>query len=126
MGEAGLAPAAHDLGSYLARLDHDALTGTPTRDRAQALLQGYGPPPPDLAAHHAAALAALATEGFRTRRPDWPDLARRLLDRALQIVPQTDPVTAAADPALMTRLSGQPIAGAALIRHKPGRRAVPL
>ncbi|MFN3276850.1 MAG: phosphotransferase [Paracoccus hibiscisoli] len=122
--EAGLAPAAHDLGTYLARLDHDALTGTPTDDRAQALLQGYGPPPPDLAAHHAAALAALATEGFRTRRPDWPDLARRLLDRALQIVPQTDLVTAAADPALMTRLSGQPIARAALIRHKPGRRAL--
>lgn len=122
--EAGLADPAQDLGSFLARLDHDMLTGTPTNDLAVAFLDGYGALPANLAAHHAAALAALATEGFRTRCDNWPDLARRLLDRIEQILPAVDPLHIAVDPAQMTRLSGLSIDAARMIRHKPGKRAL--
>lgn len=116
--EAGMGDPARDLGSFLARLDHDGAPGH------HAFLQGYGPLPAGVAAHHAAALAALATEGFRNRRPDWPELARRVLDRVEQILTAPDIVEQAADPTIVARLSGQPIRTAAMIRSKPGKRAL--
>ena len=122
--EAGLANPATDLGSFLARLDHDSLIGVQTQNIAEAFIRGYGPQPAGVAAHHAAALAALATEGFRTRRADWPDLACRLLDRVEQILPPVDPLSIAADPAAMTQLSGLKISNAVMIRLKPGKRAL--
>lgn len=124
--EAGQADPARDLASYLARLEHDALTGRAMDGRDAAFLAGYGPVPATLPAHRAAALAGLATEGFRQRRPDWPDLARRLLERALALCPRTDPLAAATDPVLVSRLAGTRIATARVIRHKPGRRALVL
>ena len=122
--EAGLAHPASDLGNFLARLDHDRLTGGQSHDAACAFLDGYGERPAHLVAHHASALAALATEGFRTRRTDWPDLARRLLDRIEQILPPVDALQVAVDPTRMTRLSGLAINAARLVRHKPARRAL--
>ncbi|MDH2327072.1 phosphotransferase [Cereibacter sp. SYSU M97828] len=118
--EAGMGDPARDIGSFLARIDHDRLTGKP--GDGAAFLDGYGALPQNLAVHHAAALAALATEGFRTRAPDWHGLASRLLSRAEEILPSTMQI--ATDPRTMARISGHPIASARLIRSKPGRRAL--
>lgn len=115
---AGKGEPARDIGTYLARLEREGRD-----DLAPAFLQGYGALPDGVAACHAAALAALATEPFRLREPDWHDRTLALLDRIEALIPATDPLALATDAAVMNRLLGG-IETATLFRLKEGRRAV--
>ena len=143
---------ARDLATFFARLDAHALDGIVTADEAEAaqasLAEGYsvraGSLPERLRIQHAAALLALLSEGFRLRRPDWPQRAEGLLKRAegllaaaprsrgasARTIPHLD---AALDTVVMReRLSEMLDAPAAeldlaepeLMRLKPGSRAL--
>jgi aminoglycoside phosphotransferase (APT) family kinase protein len=80
---------ARDLGSFLARVDVQALDGeldanAATRAR-EAVVGGYACGarlPPGIAAQHARALLTLLPEGFRQRRADWPERMTAILERA--------------------------------------------
>lgn len=82
---AGTGPRALDLGSFIARLEADALAAGRARPRAQrdAFEDAYrgaaGRRPKALRVWAAAALFRLASEPFRQRRPDWPEFAGPLL-----------------------------------------------
>ena len=143
---------ARDLATFFARLDAHALDGIVTADEAEAaqasLAEGYsvraGSLPERLRIQHAAALLALLSEGFRLRRPDWPQRAEGLLKRAeglLAAAPRSRGASARTilhlDAALDTvvmreRLSEMLDAPAAeldlaepeLMRLKPGSRAL--
>lgn len=131
---------ARDIGSFLARLDVQALDGAAPAGLADAFRDGYvdagGPATHGLALQHARALLALTTEGFRQRRPDWPDHASRVIARVAAILgaEETDPAMPALDdardPAGMAPLLQDLLPGDIralkidLLRHKPGRRAL--
>lgn len=147
---ASVGDPARDIGSFLARLDVQAIDGclgAAEHRRAVAdFTEGYGDGranSPAILAQHARALLALLPEGFRQRRPDWPERAKRIIARIEELlkrpviapgcsVPdeQMPALGAALDVAVMRPLlSGilpQPVHGldARLIRHKPGRRAL--
>ncbi len=84
---AGTGPRALDLGSFIARLEADALrTGGPLpREIVAAFEDAYADAadrrPKALRVWTAAALFRLASEPFRQRRADWPELASALLGR---------------------------------------------
>lgn len=136
---AAVGPPARDLGSALARLDLDGIRGAEVAAAAHALLEGYAslrpvPPAGDIAAHRAHALLALATDGFRSRRPDWTVEMQAVLDRiaAPPFVPDVFPAPivglgACLDPDRLRPVFGllpdAPI-GVAPTRLKPGRRAM--
>lgn len=135
---------ARDLGSFLARLDADVIEGTLTAGAAEAagaaLLAGYEAAsaglPDGIAAFRAAGLLALLPEGFRSRRPDWPELAEAMLARiaALTDQPKRQPLTPglaeASDPSVMAPKLAAAMGAEVrtpiirLLRHKPGRRAL--
>ena len=140
---AGRGDPARDLGSFLARLDVQALDGDLPRATAaraaEALLAGYegaAALPQGLAAQRTRALLALLPEGFRQRRPDWPERAAAILARAGALLPRTPP----ADPpggllecarshagprvAAAAGLPLDAVAGVTVMRCKPGRRAL--
>lgn len=137
---------ARDIGSFLARLDVQALDGDlPASEAArarQAVLSGYAverPVPQGVPAQQARALLALLPEGFRQRRADWPERAAAILDRAEALLPAPHTLTdhfgvllaQARDPDAASPIAaaaGLPAdavqGGAALLRMKPGRRAL--
>lgn len=131
---------ARDIGSFLARLDIQALDRTAQAGWADAFHEGYadagGPAVDGTTLQHARALLALTTEGFRQRRPDWPDHASRVLARVAEILgaEQTDPAMPALDdardPVVMAPLLRELLPcdihalRVDLLRHKPGRRAL--
>jgi aminoglycoside phosphotransferase (APT) family kinase protein len=143
---------ACDLATFFARLDAQALDGIVTAGEAEAaqasVAEGYsgqaGGLPERLRIQHAAALLALMAEGFRLRRPGWPQRAEGLLKRAegLLAVPSrsrrsgvgTIPHLAAAldIDVMRERLSGLleapagelDLAEPELMRLKPGSRAL--
>ncbi|CTQ31884.1 phosphotransferase [Jannaschia rubra] len=130
---------ARDIGSFLAHQDVLALDGGSIDGTAVGFLDGYaeagGRVARDvIAVQHARALLALTAEGFRERRPDWPDRTRRLIARAEEVLRPLDPglpdLTDALDPAVMRPLlehalgQGVEVVGVDLLRHKPGRRAL--
>ena len=84
---AGTGPRGFDLGSFIARLEADALAlGKPRPEAlrarfADAYAGTAGRRPEALRLWTAAALLRLAGEPFRQRRPDWPKLTRALLAR---------------------------------------------
>lgn len=143
-----LGDPARDLGSFLARLDVQAIDGEIDASEAEAageaLIEGYagaaGAAPGALAAEQARALLALATEGFRLRRADWPQRAEAILARAEAALgvngsaPAPTPGLGAAldagamRPRLAEALGTAPEAlgrlDIRLLRHKPGRRAL--
>src|SRR5690606_22197669 len=76
-----------DLGTFLARLDVQALEGVMTADDAtragESLVDGYaaaGGMPSGVTDQRARALFALATESFRERQPGWPQRAEAILE----------------------------------------------
>jgi Ser/Thr protein kinase RdoA (MazF antagonist) len=136
---AAVSPPARDLGSALARLDLDEIRGADVAAAAHALLEGYAalrplPPREDIAAHRAHALLALATEGFRSRRPDWNAELQAVLARiaAPPSLPDVSPIPIAGlgpalDPDRLRPVFGLPPdapLGVAPTRLKPGRRAM--
>jgi aminoglycoside phosphotransferase (APT) family kinase protein len=147
---AGTGDPARDNGSFLARLDAQAIDGIIPAESveaaAAAFAAGYSEAAgsaPAAAGQHARALVMLATEGFRTRHPDWPVRTAALLARAASVLahprvhPAADPnlphLVAALDtrrvlPALAAALGTVPgdvaRCEARLLRHKPGRRAL--
>ena len=78
-----LAPPESDLGTYLGKT-HARHPDTRLQDLAVALLHDYDAPYDRAALYHytAAALIRLLPEGFRQRRPDWPQHLERLLESA--------------------------------------------
>lgn len=127
---AGPGPAAGDLGSFLARLDTDVLTGGLDPGRAQQLAAafkaGYGRTGADLALFQASALAALVCEPFRQRMSDWPETSAALLRRAADLAGPDGALARAFDRAAIEAGIGTTIRLAApeLMRNRPGRRAV--
>jgi len=143
---AGAGDPARDLGSFLARLDVQAMDGDLSVAKVdaagRALLSGYAaqaPLPPGLTMQHARALLALLPEGFRQRRPDWPERAAAILDRAEALLPAPalpgdrlgELLARARDPdvaaPLVTAAAALPVGaveGVTLLRLKPGRRAL--
>lgn len=140
---------ARDVGVFLAWLDAQMLDGAlAISGPAEAFVDGYagagGPAQaPATSVQHARALLALVTEGFRQRRPDWPQRARRLIARAEAVLETgrvrrgpspVDPAMPALDDALETRVMAPLLektlsrdvrhVEAELVRHKPGRRAL--
>lgn len=139
---------ARDVGSFLARLDAQAIDGaieTHDVELAQAgFRDGYGQMrrPLGEAAQHARALVMLAAEGFRSRYCDWPDRTAALLARAEEVLARAQPrsretrvpdVTAALDitrmhPLLTQALGLSPdkllLNAPVLLRHKEGSRAI--
>lgn len=116
--QAGRGEPARDIGCYLARLDREGQAAL-----AGPFLAGYGDLPEGVAACHAAALAALATEPFRQRQTDWAAASIALLDRIEAVLPDTDLLDFACRADAVARLHPG-ITAAELIRLKPGRRAV--
>ncbi len=147
---AGSGDPARDIGSFLARLDAQAIDGAIAPEdgatAGAALVAGYAEVTggaPDASAQHARALVMLATEGFRMRHPDWPARTAALLARAEAILaqrrqyPAIDPdlpqLAIALDshrmlPVLSNVLGDAPgtlrRCDVKLLRHKPGRRAI--
>lgn len=136
---------ARDLGSFLARLDVQAIDGTLTPAMAaragEALLSGYATTaalPHRVRAQRARALLMLLPEGFRQRRPDWPERATAILDQVEALLPRAGPaddpfarlLTRARDPhhanPLVAAASGLKVSAnaATLLRLRPGRRAL--
>lgn len=142
---------SRDIGTFLARLDAQAEDGFLTRSEADnlgaALVEGYareaGAFPSVHTAHHARALLLIASEGFRMRRPNWPDRAAALIGRAAALVSRSprsrrDPAMPELDGALNTcrvlpeivcamgdgTLPSLRLAPPELIRHKSARRAL--
>jgi aminoglycoside phosphotransferase (APT) family kinase protein len=141
---------ARDIGSFLARLDAQAVDGIIPAEAAEAareaFMNGYAEAAglvPDPAAQHARALLMLATEGFRSRHPDWQERTEALLARAATLIaprqvhstvdPEMPQLAAALDarhvlPGLTAALGVEPgtmvRCDARLVRHKPGRRAL--
>ncbi|WP_176237561.1 phosphotransferase family protein [Palleronia marisminoris] len=138
---------ARDLGTFQARLDLDLIRGTVGTETAGiaavAFLQGYaelrGSVPDGLSSHRAAALLALATEGFRDRRPDWAHETETVLSLVESLLPRkaskppsmTLDLSSALDTAEMApKLAAvldvpeDSVLRACLLRHKPGRRAL--
>lgn len=133
---------ARDLGSFLARLDMQAVDGALAGGAAAAargaLLKGYAqdrPVPPGVAAQQARALMLLLPEGFRQRRADWPDRAAAILARAEALLPAAartpfGKLVARARDAAEGGVRAAAAAGldgpvdAALLREKPERRAL--
>ena len=78
-----LAPPESDLGTYLGKT-HARHPDTRLQDLAAALLHDYDAPYDRAALYHytAAALIRLLPEGFRQRRPDWPQHLEHLLESA--------------------------------------------
>ena len=78
-----LAPPESDLGTYLGKT-HARHPDTRLQDLAAALLHDYDAPCDRAALYHytAAALIRLLPEGFRQRRPDWPQHLEHLLESA--------------------------------------------
>ncbi|HRO10180.1 phosphotransferase, partial [Amaricoccus sp.] len=125
-----------DAGSFLARLDADVLAGQLAAARADALgrafLAGYADrlSAEDLAPWRAAALAALACEPFRARRPDWGAVTARLLGRAADLLGPAGALPRALDRAGMERAISQALGRPLhldqpkLLRERPGRRAL--
>jgi aminoglycoside phosphotransferase (APT) family kinase protein len=147
---AGSGDPAGDIGSFLARLDAQAIDGAIAPEdgatAGAALVTGYAEAAggmPDTSAQHARALVMLATEGFRMRHPDWPGRTAALLGRAETILarprlhPGTDPdlpqLAIALEPHRVLPALAAALGYAAgtlrrcevrLVRHKPGRRAI--
>ncbi|WP_185020745.1 phosphotransferase [Histidinibacterium lentulum] len=135
----GVGAPAQDLGTFLARLDADVIEGILAASEAEAaataLCDGYaataGAVPEGVEEHRAAALLAIAGEGFRTRRPAWDAEARavlalisdRLDGRRAAAREPTPGLSGALDPARMGPTLGATPA-VTLLRHKPGRRAL--
>ncbi|WP_209428291.1 aminoglycoside phosphotransferase family protein, partial [Pararhodobacter sp. SW119] len=141
---------ARDIGTFLARLDAQAADGFLTQTQADelgaALLEGYarhaGSVSASIPSHHARALLLLASEGFRMRRPDWPERGHALVDRAAGLLslaareprdPGMPQLDKALDPLrVLPEIAGMlgaatrdlRIAPTELVRHKPGRRAL--
>ena len=78
-----LAPPESDLGTYLGKT-HARHPDTRLQELAAALLHDYDAPCDRAALYHytAAALIRLLPEGFRQRRPDWPQHLEHLLESA--------------------------------------------
>lgn len=139
-----------DLGSFLARLDAQAIEGALSAEAAgaagAALCEGYAlgaPLPANLTPHRARGLVLLATEGFRRREPDWPRRTERLLARAEALLAeQRRPPAQGTDLPMLAQALDEgamrPLLAAALgvapealdlrppqlVREKPGRRAL--
>lgn len=85
---AAVGPAAIDLGSFIARIEAEAILagGMPGMAASGAFLRGYadeaGRRPWGLHGWIAAGLLRLAAEPFRRRLPDWPSAVQALLERA--------------------------------------------
>ena len=97
LDEAAYGPPAADLGSFVARLDVEALRGRMSTKRSgeatEALLGGYRAAAnhgeatwEKVRPHAAAALLRLAPEPFRYRHPQWPQLLRETIERAQGLV----------------------------------------
>lgn len=139
-----------DLGSFLARLDAQAIEGALSAEAAgaagAALCEGYAlgaALPANLTPHRARGLVLLATEGFRRRDPDWPRRTERLLARAEALLAeQRRPPAQGTDLPMLAQALDEgairPLLAAALgvapealdlrppqlVREKPGRRAL--
>lgn len=94
LDECAIGDPATDLGSFVARLELEAIAGRlgPRAVTAAAigLTEGYaatsgGRPREDVNASIARGLLRLATEPFRFREPSWPVLALALLERAEEL-----------------------------------------
>lgn len=125
--EARLDDPAADLATFMARsyVDHldDPALATADNDQTDALLSGYGTIPDTLSIRHAAALAALVTEPFRMRVPDWPIRSIRILDRAEELIPETvEPLGLARQAKVVEHLTGITAQKAEVLREKKGRR----
>ncbi len=89
---AGVGPRALDLGSFIARLEMDALLAGqgPPQAAIGSFADGHAAaarrPPEALEAWVAAGLLRLVNEPFRRRLPDWPAAAAMLLARVEQLV----------------------------------------
>lgn len=142
---ADIGDPARDLGTFLARLDVQAVDGTLTPAEAasagEALLSGYAstvPLPRAIGVQRARALLMLLPEGFRLRRPDWPERVTAILDQVEALLPPArparDPFARLLDRArnphranpLVAAASGLRIGAneATLLRLRPGRRAL--
>lgn len=89
-----------DVGSFLARLDHQLLEGsldvTTVRSAQQAFIDGYRECLPDtnlrlLDAFHARALLLLLLDGFRHRHANWYEVAEALFGRVEFLARNTTP-----------------------------------
>lgn len=85
----------HDLGSFLARLHHEHISGilstTQLATHSQALIKGYcetsdWPLAALVRPATALELLKLAPEAFRRRMPDWPERLNQVLTRTGQIL----------------------------------------
>ena len=143
---AGTGDRATDLGSALARLDADRISGrllpAAACAAAEALLDGYAARrtlPPAVEVQRLAHLAGLATEPFRRQAPDWPgEIAALVAEVGQRLDRLCEPEIAdAALPQLATLLSpagaqavldacggGRLATPPRMLRHKPGRRAL--
>jgi Ser/Thr protein kinase RdoA (MazF antagonist) len=101
----GLGPAAYDLGTFIAHLERDGLTGRLRKESVErlsaALIDGYGVSAPAPSAssirhHTAAALLRLSPEPFRYRDPNWPGATVAIVDRAAELI--SPPTLRAAKP----------------------------
>jgi hypothetical protein len=81
LNDAAMAPAALDVGNFLAHLEADVITGRlparTSRSAARAFRSGYGTPPADLAGWKW--LMVLRLAGLAETRHHRPDWAKRLL-----------------------------------------------
>ena len=95
-------PAA-DLGLFAAHLEREALRGTLTAGRLEALrdalLEGYRragrPIPSRLPLYTGVGLLRLTPDPFRFREPSWPERTEALLDRCEAVLRDGCPATAA-------------------------------
>lgn len=138
---------AIDLAAFQARLELQVIEKTLTPYQAgrivASLHEGYrqqrGHLPPLLADYTALALLQLAAEPFRKRMVGWPQHIAELLQRAGQLMAQSEPLSdpAAALSGLLSKPRIAPLLRqalglsaaallqeATLVTHKPGRRAV--
>lgn len=93
--EAARGDPAADLGTFIAKLEVEALSGALPYHRlarvVDELLDGYrlaapGGLPDRIGLYVAAGLLRLAPHPFRNREPDWPAQTAAILERALEIV----------------------------------------
>lgn len=107
-------PAA-DLGTFIAHLERDALSGTLAPERvtsiADSLRHGYrtiahGPSRARIQTYAAAGLLRLAPEPFRYHEPDWPERTEAIVERVESLLAEEFKVQSAKRKVLGARDSG--------------------
>jgi len=98
---------ATDLGSFVARVERDALHGDLPPSRVEpikdALLNGYRvaanhPVPARIELYTVVGLLQLATQPFRYQEPNWPERTEAILERAALILGRFERSPGATDP----------------------------